>query len=192
MFVCSRFKVLRFAILGDLICDKSMPPGVYVKGFLSLVIIAFWTQAGASAIWDCSLCAGRLPDIGGGGGGILKQKQKSPLAVGLIIDICSFQSMAVQTTKFVLIPQIYDGWGSRFSFRQMMNCSFVPKSRNIGNDFFFTWKIDFLKISTSTPLTRFCLYVNCRVNFTNESHHITQMFTTDGSLLPVRVVSDMS
>lgn len=39
----------RRAIRGDLICDKSIPPGVYVNGFLSLVIMAFWTHAGASA-----------------------------------------------------------------------------------------------------------------------------------------------
>lgn len=32
---------IRRAIRGDLICDRSMPPGVYVNGFLSLVIIAF-------------------------------------------------------------------------------------------------------------------------------------------------------
>lgn len=42
------FRSMRRAILGDLIWDRSMPPGVYVNGFLSLVIIAFWTQAGAS------------------------------------------------------------------------------------------------------------------------------------------------
>ena len=42
------FLSIRRAILGDLIWDKSMPPGVYVNGFLSFVIIAFWTHAGAS------------------------------------------------------------------------------------------------------------------------------------------------
>jgi hypothetical protein len=35
------FWLTRLAMRGDLICDKSMPPGVYVNGFLSFVIIAF-------------------------------------------------------------------------------------------------------------------------------------------------------
>lgn len=63
------FLDIRFAIRGDLICDKSMPPGVYVNGFLSFVIIAFCTQAGAS-VGTCvgSRRDGILPLIGGGGG----------------------------------------------------------------------------------------------------------------------------
>lgn len=42
------FRLIRRAIRGDFICDKSSPPGVYVNGFLSFVIIAFCTQAGGS------------------------------------------------------------------------------------------------------------------------------------------------
>lgn len=48
------FRSMRRAIRGDLIWDRSMPPGVYVNGFLSLVIMAFWTHAGASA----GICSG--------------------------------------------------------------------------------------------------------------------------------------
>lgn len=65
---------IRRAIRGDLISDRSIPPGVYVKGFLSLVIIAFCTHAGGSFLRSpislFSLAAGIFPDkIGGGGGG---------------------------------------------------------------------------------------------------------------------------
>jgi hypothetical protein len=67
----------RFAILGDLICDKSMPPGVYVNGFLSFVIIAFCTQAGASDICVCNRFVGMFP-AKGGGGGALKIQETEP------------------------------------------------------------------------------------------------------------------
>lgn len=66
------FIEILLAILGDFICDKSMPPGVYVKGFLSFVIIAFWTHAGASESCVCSLLLGKLPGQGGGGGTLRK------------------------------------------------------------------------------------------------------------------------
>lgn len=67
------FLVILFAILGDLICDKSSPPGVYVNGFLSFVIIAFWTHAGGSGrlseISAFRRTAGTAPKAKGGGGG---------------------------------------------------------------------------------------------------------------------------
>lgn len=65
------FRLIRCAIRGDLIWLKSMPPGVYVNGFLSLVIMAFCTHDGIS----CCGCAGCMRRDGiepfrmGGGGG---------------------------------------------------------------------------------------------------------------------------
>lgn len=41
-------RLILLAIRGDLISDRSRPPGVYVNGFLSLVIIAFCIAAGGS------------------------------------------------------------------------------------------------------------------------------------------------
>ena len=42
------FLVIRRCIRGLRICDRSSPPGVYVNGFLSFVIIAFCIAAGGS------------------------------------------------------------------------------------------------------------------------------------------------
>lgn len=53
-----------------------MPPGVYVNGFLSFVIIAFCTHFGASGICASNLRPGIFPEIGGGGG-ILKQTENA-------------------------------------------------------------------------------------------------------------------
>lgn len=67
------FRVILRAIRGERICERSMPPGVYVNGFLSLVIMAFWTQAGGSGrrsdISDFRRTAGTAPSASGGGGG---------------------------------------------------------------------------------------------------------------------------
>lgn len=61
------FRDIRLAIRGDLICDRSIPPGVYVKGCLSRRIMAFWTQAGGSAgSWACIRRA-ELPIVDWGG-----------------------------------------------------------------------------------------------------------------------------
>lgn len=71
------FRAIRSAIRVDLIWLKSMPPGVYVNGFLSFVIMAFWTHAGGSAgNCVCNRRAGIFPDsIGGGGGPYLEIKE---------------------------------------------------------------------------------------------------------------------
>lgn len=64
------FRLMRCAIRGDLIWLKSMPPGVYVNGFLSLVIMAFCTHDGISGgccVWMRRV--GIAPFISGGGGG---------------------------------------------------------------------------------------------------------------------------
>jgi hypothetical protein len=46
-----------------------------VNGFLSFVIIAFWTQAGGpEESCVCSFCAGILPPNIGGGGGALDEE----------------------------------------------------------------------------------------------------------------------
>lgn len=61
------FRDIRLAIRGDLIWDRSMPPGVYVKGCLSRRIMAFCTQAGGSAgNWACIRRA-ELPIVDCGG-----------------------------------------------------------------------------------------------------------------------------
>lgn len=71
------FLVIRRCIRGLRICDRSSPPGVYVNGFLSLVIIAFCIAAGGSypvpplvsGISVLSRTVGKRPGAGGGGGG---------------------------------------------------------------------------------------------------------------------------
>lgn len=69
--------MIRRCIRGLRICDRSSPPGVYVNGFLSLVIIAFCIAAGGSyptpplvsGISVLSRTVGKGPGAGGGGGG---------------------------------------------------------------------------------------------------------------------------
>ena len=64
------FRLIRCAILGDLIWLKSMPPGVYVNGFLSFVSIAFCTHDGISGCRCVAIRrAGIVPLSTGGGGG---------------------------------------------------------------------------------------------------------------------------
>lgn len=71
------FLVIRRCIRGLRICDRSSPPGVYVNGFLSLVIIAFCIAAGGSytvpplvsGISVLSRTVGKRPGAGAGGGG---------------------------------------------------------------------------------------------------------------------------
>lgn len=55
-----------------------MPPGVYVKGFLSFVIIAFCTHEGISAFGGCGVTMRRVGidplSIGGVGGAELNER----------------------------------------------------------------------------------------------------------------------
>lgn len=75
-------RLIRCAIRGDLIWLKSIPPGVYVNGFLSFVIIAFWTHDGISACGCvCMRRDGIEPFmIGGGGGAELNDTNKKRIA----------------------------------------------------------------------------------------------------------------
>lgn len=102
------FRLMRCAMRGDLIWLKSMPPGVYVNGFLSFVIMAFCTQDGISG--GCCVCRRRVgiePFISGGGGGAelecARNEQKCYDTFGAKTN-CNHNNPTCESYKAVSLP----------------------------------------------------------------------------------------